>query len=309
MLLIQWFCFNSRLWLKLFQNRHQKSTILMIVFWVRFELRIKFENYSLIIFRARVILNDVIVWIINIVHENFFDFFLIFFLLIQSLFQWLFSQKRHERYEFFFLENLKKKSSVFDDFRMISIFLTRIYWLRFLIVSQFMICRNKLFEILFWFLSNLNEIWFWNFLFSSWTFFAVWKFWRIRFSKLFNLFLFCFIEIAIFKWVFSSFYMNWIMICSSKMLSSYNKLIFRDRYWLKIKFSSNRNFNFFAFFNESNSLKRYILNSSFFHIVRFWVISTLTLKKKLLCHFKIAFFKHIKKICRTTFFPSIFVMW
>ena len=79
MLLIQWFRSDFRLWLKIFQNRHRKSTILMIVFRIRFEFWIKFENHSLIIFRARVILNDVTVWIFDIVHENFFDFFFDFF--------------------------------------------------------------------------------------------------------------------------------------------------------------------------------------------------------------------------------------
>ena len=104
------------------------------------------------------------------------------------------------------------------------------------------------------------------------------------------------------KWASSSFHMNWIIVCSPKMPSSWNKLIFRNKYWLKIRFSSNRNFSLLISSNESNSLRRYSLSNSFFHTIRFRFISLLIRKKRLLCHSIAAFFRHMNRIRKTTFF-------
>lgn len=139
----------------------------------------------------------------------------------------------------FFLKNLMKSFVIFNNLQMIFIFLIWMYWFQFLIVSQFMTCQIKIFVILFEFLLKRNEIHFWIFLFRSWIFSAVWWFLRICFSKIFNVFFFFFAKVVMLKWILNLFHMNWIIVCFVKMSLSYNRLIFRNKYRLKIKFSSN----------------------------------------------------------------------
>ena len=104
------------------------------------------------------------------------------------------------------------------------------------------------------------------------------------------------------KWTSNSFYINCIIVCFSKMSSSWNKFVFRNKYWLKIKFSSNRNFNFLISSSELNLWNRYFLSSSFFHTIKFRFISFLILKKKLLCYFIVDFFRHMNRIRKMIFF-------
>ena len=99
------------------------------------------------------------------------------------------------------------------------------------------------------------------------------------------------------------------MIFSLIIFASCSRLILREKYWLNVKSSLYRNFKRSTFFKNSNRFKRYFRNNSFFQILRSWFISALTIEKKLICHFKTLFFKHINSIFRTVFSSFTFAIW
>ena len=91
--------------------------------------------------------------------------------------------------------------------------------------------------------------------------------------------------------------------------TSCSKLIFLKRYWLIMNDSSKRKFKFSIFLKDSNLFDRYFQRSSFFQILKFTFIFARISKDRLICHLKIEFLKHMKRIRSIVCFSFMFAIY
>jgi hypothetical protein len=98
------------------------------------------------------------------------------------------------------------------------------------------------------------------------------------------------------------------MMFSSRISASCKRLIWRKKYWLKIRDSWNWKISFFVFLKETNLFERNFLRSSFSQVRKFEFIFCRIVEKRKLCHFKAISTKHMNKIERIDFCFSSFAM-
>ncbi len=126
--------------------------------------------------------------------------------------------------------------------------------------------------------------------------------------KIFERIVVSLIKMTRIKFAFRFFQKQSIMIFSSLIFASCSKLIFLEKYWLKISCSSKRNMSFFAFFKNANLFDLYSRRSSSSQTLKFSFISLRIVWERELCHSRINSKKHINKIHNTEFDSFNFAM-